>query len=228
MSLQAVQDISKDAIEALNREASRARKVLDTCLYLVRSLWETGQTERAEEQARACRQLVPSIDPTLGCTRQTCGACFSGSTRPGEKRRPCGSRSSRRQAGVLCRLNGLHLGETPFSMGELVPGEYRVQVECEENRPGRVHRVNLERDETVYIDPTLDTALGLKPEVHLAYVSSEVMAGHADDHGRWLAECSAFRPCSWWRRSAWFGSTATRGSSARSKPKTTRMPRWRR
>ena len=42
VSLQAVQDISKEAIEALNREASRARKVLDTCLYLVRSLWETG------------------------------------------------------------------------------------------------------------------------------------------------------------------------------------------
>ena len=62
-----------------------------------------------------------------------------------------------------------------------------MQVECEENRPGRVHRVNLERDETVYIDPTLDTALSLKPEVHLAYVSSEVMAGHAETHGRWLA-----------------------------------------
>ena len=65
VSLRAVQDISQEAIEALNREASRARKVLDTCLYLVRSLWETGQTERAEEQARACRQLVPSIDPPM-------------------------------------------------------------------------------------------------------------------------------------------------------------------
>ena len=176
VSLQAVQDISKDAIEALNREASRARKVLDTCLYLVRSLWETGQTERAEEQARACRQLVPSIDPTFGLHTPDVRGVLQRVDEARRKEAAVRLKVESPTSGCLVRLNGLHLGETPFSMGELVPGEYRVQVECEENRPGRVHRVNLERDETVYIDPTLDTALGLEPEVHLAYVSSEVMA----------------------------------------------------
>jgi hypothetical protein len=187
VSLRAAQDISEEAIEALNREASRARKVLDTCLYLVRSLWETGQTDRAEEQARACRQLVPSIEPTLGLhTPDVRGVLH----RVDEARRQEAAvrlEVESPRSGCLVRINGLHLGETPFSIGELLPGEYRVQVECEENRPGRVHRVNLERDETVYIDPTLDAALELKPEVHLAYVSDEVMAGHADNHGRWLA-----------------------------------------
>jgi len=187
VSLQAVQDISKEAIEALNREASRARKVLDTCLYLVRSLWETGQTERAEEQARACRQLVPSIDPTLGLHTPDVRGILQRVDEARRKEAAVRLQVESPTSGCLVRLNGLHLGETPFSMGDLIPGEYRVQVECEENRPGRVHRVNLERDETVYIDPTLDTALSLKPEVHLAYVSSEVMAGHAETHGRWLA-----------------------------------------
>jgi len=187
VSLQAVQDISKDAIEALNREASRARKVLDTCLYLVRSLWETGQTERAEEQARACRQLVPSIDPTLGLHTPDVRGVLQRVDEGRRKEAAVRLKVESPTSGCLVRLNGLHLGETPFSMGELVPGEYRVQVECEENRPGRVHRVNLERDETVYIDPTLDTALGLEPEVHLAYVSEQVMAGHTDNHGKWLA-----------------------------------------
>jgi len=187
VSLQAVQDISKEAIEALNREAGRARKVLDTCLYLVRSLWETGQTERAEEQARACRQLVPSIEPTLGLHTPDVRGVLQRVDAARRKEAAVRLQVESPTSGCLVRLNGLHLGETQFSMGELVPGEYRVQVECEENRPGRVHHVNLERDETVYIDPTLDAALGLEPEAHLAYVSDEVMARHTDDHGRWLA-----------------------------------------
>jgi len=187
VSLQAVQDISKEAIEALNREASRARKVLDTCLYLVRSLWETGETERAEEQARACRQLVPSIEPTLGLHTPDVRGVLQRVDEARRKETAVRLRVESPRSGCLVRINGLHLGETPFSIGELLPGEYRVQVECEENRPGRVHRVNLDRDETVYIDPTLDAALGLEPEVHLAYVSGEVMAGHAETHGRWLA-----------------------------------------
>jgi len=187
VSLQAVQDISQEAIEALNREASRARKVLDTCLYLVRSLWETGETERAEEQARACRQLVPSIEPTLGLHTPDVRGVLQ---RVDEARRQEAAvrlTVESPRSGCLVRLNGLHLGETPFSMGDLIPGEYRVQVECEENSPGRVHRANLERDETVSIDPTLDAALALEPEVHLAYVSDEVMARHAGNHGRWFA-----------------------------------------
>ena len=229
VSLQAVQDISKEAIEALNREASRARKVLDTCLYLVRSLWETGQTERAEEQARACRQLVPSIEPTLGLHTPDVRGVLQRVDEARRKEAAVRLKVESPRSGCLVRLNGLHLGETPFSMGELVPGEYRVQVECEENRPGRVHRVNLERDETVYIDPTLDTALGLEPEVHLAYVSSEVMAGHAETHGRWLAQHAR-------RTDRALGRGGARGSGgprrglrrAHSKPRTTRMPRWRR
>jgi hypothetical protein len=188
VSLEAAQDISQEAIEALNREASRARKVLDTCLYLVRSLWETGQTEQAEEQARVCRQLVPSIEPTLGLHTPDVRGVLHRVDEARRKEAAVRLRVESPQSGCLVRVNGLHLGETPFSIGELLPGEYRVQVECEENRPGRVHRVNLEQDETVYIDPTLDTALGLEPEVHLAYVSEEVMAGYTETHGRWLAK----------------------------------------
>jgi len=187
VSLQAVQDISQEAIEALNREASRARKVLDTCLYLVRSLWETGETEQAEEQARACRQLVPSIEPTLGLHTPDVRGVLHRVDEARTKEAAVRLEFESPRSGCLVRVNGLHLGETPFSIGELLPGEYRVQVECEENRPGRVHRVNLDRDETVYIDPTLDAALGLTPEVHLAYVSEKVMDGHAETHGRWLA-----------------------------------------
>jgi hypothetical protein len=187
VSLQAVQDISTEAIEALNREASRARKVLDTCLYLVRSLWETGQTERAEEQARACRQLVPSIEPTLGLHTPDVRGVLHRVDEARRQEAPVQLEVESPTSGCLVRLNGLHLGETPFSIGELIPGEYRVQVECEENRPGRVHRVDLQRDETVYIDPTLDRALEPEPEVHLAYVSNEVMGGRTETHGRWLA-----------------------------------------
>jgi hypothetical protein len=87
----------------------------------------------------------------------------------------------------LVRLNGLQLGTTPFIMGELIPGEYRVQVECDKDRPGRVHRIVLEADETLWIDPTLDDAVRTEPEVHLTYASQEAFSESGTRHAQGLA-----------------------------------------
>ena len=51
--------VTARALAELDREATRSRQVLDTCLYLVRSLEETDQHARALEQGFACRRLVP-------------------------------------------------------------------------------------------------------------------------------------------------------------------------
>ncbi len=187
VSLKAAQEVSERAIEALNRETAMARTVLDTCLYVVMGLWETGKTARAEEQARECRRLVPQIQPTMTLHTPTVRSIIERIDRERQQEAGATLEIKSPRNGCLVRLNGLQLGTTPFIMGELIPGEYRVQVECDKDRPGRVHRIVLETDETLWIDPTLDDAVRTEPEVHLSYASQEAFSESGTRHARGLA-----------------------------------------
>ena len=186
-SLKAAQEVSERAIEALNRETAMARTVLDTCLYVVRGLWETGKTAQAEEQARKCRRLVPQIQPTMTLHTPTVRSIIEQIDRERQEQAAATLEVKSPQHGCLVRLNGLHLGTTPFMMAELIPGEYRVQVECDKDRPGRVHRIDLHDDATLWIDPTLDDAVRTKPEVHLVYPSEDAFSQNGTRHAQGLA-----------------------------------------
>ena len=61
--LNAAQDISRASIEELNRDPERARRVFDTCLYVVRATLATESESRARSVARECRRLVPGAEP---------------------------------------------------------------------------------------------------------------------------------------------------------------------
>jgi len=187
VSLKAAQEVSERAIEALNRETAMARTVLDTCLYVVMGLWETGKTAQAEEQARECRRLVPQIQPTMTLHTPTVRSIIEQIDRERQEEAAATLEVKSPRHGCLVRLNGLHLGTTPFMMAELIPGEYRVQVECDKDRPGRVHRVVLHSDVTLWIDPTLDDAVRTEPEVHLAYASQEAFSENGTRHAQGLA-----------------------------------------
>ena len=186
-SLKAAQEVSERAIEALNRETAMARTVLDTCLYVVRGLWETGKTAQAEEQARKCRRLVPQIQPTMTLHTPTVRSIIEQIDRERQEQAAATLEVKSPQQGCLVRLNGLHLGTTPFMMAELIPGEYRVQVECDKDRPGRVHRIDLHDDATLWIDPTLDDAVRTEPEVHLVYPSEDAFSQNGTRHAQGLA-----------------------------------------
>jgi len=186
ISLKAAQEVSERAIEALNREVAMARTVLDTCLYVVRGLWETGKTAQAEEQARECRRLVPQIQPTMTLHTPTVRSIIERIDRERQQEAVATLEVKSPRNGCLVRLNGLHLGTTPFMMAELIPGEYRVQVECDKDRPGRVHRVVLHSDVTLWIDPTLDEAVRTEPEVHLVYPSEEAFSKNGTRHAQGL------------------------------------------
>jgi hypothetical protein len=186
-SLKAAQEVSERAIEALNRETAMARTVLDTCLYVVRGLWETGKTAQAEEQARECRRLVPQIQPTMTLHTPTVRSIIDQIDRERQEEAAATLEVKSPRKGCLVRLNGLHLGTTPFMMAELIPGEYRVQVECDKDRPGRVHRIDLHDDATLWIDPTLDDAVRTEPEVHLIYPSEEAFSEEGALHAQGLA-----------------------------------------
>jgi hypothetical protein len=82
-------------------------------------------------------------------------------------------------AGCPARLNGVLLGETPVSIGDLFPGKYRVQVECDPDRRGRVHLVTVGAGRTQHlIDTRFDDAISSRPGLSLRYASPAEEQAH--------------------------------------------------
>jgi len=170
--LNEAQEFSRSAVEALNREGGQSQRLFDTCLYGVRALLEIGSRSRAEAQATECRQLVPIGEPgarmhppvvlkildevDAARTEQT-GALLVSSE----------------PSGCTARVNGVPMGETPLEVSHLFPGQYRVQVECEPNRPGRVHTAEVGSELTeVFVDLRFDGVVQTRPILQLHYASS--------------------------------------------------------
>lgn len=169
--LNAAQDLSRDALEELNREPERARRVFDSCLYIVRAVLATETESRARTVARECRQLVPRAEPSpymhppaVTDLLRRIDALQAKQT--GELR------VESVPSGCPARLNGVLLGETPVSVGDLFPGKYRVQVECDPARRGRVHLVTVGAGRTQHrVDTRFDDAISSRPGLSLRYAS---------------------------------------------------------
>lgn len=170
--LNQAQQLSLAAAEELNREKERAQQVLDTCLYIVRALLETRSESRAKTMAQECRRLVPRGDPSalmhppvvteLLEQIDTSRAEQTGSIRVDSRPSTC-----------AVRVNGVMLGETPFEMRDLFPGQYRVQVECDPERRGRVHIADVIAGRTdVLLDLRFDRVIETRPLLHLHYASA--------------------------------------------------------
>lgn len=156
--------VTDRALAELNREATRARQVLDTCLYLVRSLEETGQHGRAVEQGYACRRLVPRGAATTTLHPPEVRAILDEVDRALAEMPGARLRVTSEPSGCGVRLNGLEFGSTPLLTEDLRPGEYRVQVECEPGRRGRVHRVVLGRSGAeLAVDGRTEASLRTQP-----------------------------------------------------------------
>ena len=175
------QALTSRAAEELNREAERARQVLDTCLYMVRAYIETRDVERAEAQARTCRRLVPGAEPSP--YRHTPEVRDLLARVEGEMRAEPRAelRVTSQPTGCAVRLNGISFGETPFRIDELAPGEYRLQVECGGVDRGRIRRLHLASGRTeVNVDTRFEAAIRSRPRLSLRYETPE-------DAQRWAA-----------------------------------------
>lgn len=167
--LDAAQAISREAIEELNREPERARRVFDTCLYMVRAVLATESESRARAIARECRQLVPRAEaspymhpPAVTNLLDQIDALQAKQT--GELR------VESTPSGCAARVNGVLLGETPTAIGGLFAGDYRVQVECGPEARGRVHIVTVGAGTARrQIDARLDEAIASRPRLSLNY-----------------------------------------------------------
>lgn len=180
--LDAAQAISREAIEELNREPERARRVFDTCLYMVRAVLATESESRARAIARECRQLVPRAEPSPymhppAVTDLLDQIDALQAKQTGELR------VESTPSGCAARVNGVLLGETPTTIGGLFPGDYRVQVECGPEARGRVHVVTVGAGSARrQIDARFDEAIASRPRLSLNYenVTKERQYGVAD------------------------------------------------
>lgn len=162
-----------DAISAeLNRDPKRARTVLDTCLYMVRALLVTGDEEQARTQAEQCVRMVPGTEPTGYMHPPIVAKVYEQASQPG----PAHTGSllvESEPSDCELRVNGVLVGNTPFEMTDLYPGEYHAQVECSPDAPSRVHRVNVSRGRTnLFVVDRFDQAVRTTPVLHLRYESS--------------------------------------------------------
>ena len=186
--LNAAQVLSSEAIEEFNRDPERARRVFDTCLYSVRAALATESESRARSVARECRRLVPRAEPSpymhppavteLLAEIDALQAKQSGELRVDSIPSHCAA-----------RLNGVLLGETPVSIGHVFPGQYRVQVECDPGKRGRVHVVTVGAGSAERkVDARFDAAIVSTPSLQLRYDKAADASKYGVDDARQVAK----------------------------------------
>ncbi|MDH3655522.1 MAG: PEGA domain-containing protein [Myxococcales bacterium] len=183
--LNEAQALTQRAVEALSRSEGGPQNVLDTCLYLFRALTETGFKSEATALVRECRVLVPRGEPSPNMHP----AFVSQALEQVDARRaeqPTALRVESRPSGCKVRVNGLMWGETPIEIGDLLPAQYRVQVECSPDRRGRVHVADLATGPAeVFVDFRFERAVEAQPLLHLRYANGVDEREHrVDDTGQ--------------------------------------------
>jgi hypothetical protein len=170
--LEEAQGRSDVILEELNRDPKRARTVLDTCLYMVRALIETGDEGQARAQAEQCVRMVPGTEPTGYMHPPNVAKLYEQASQPGPEH--TGSLLVESEpSDCALRVNGVLVGNTPFEATDLYAGEYQAQVECTPNAPSRVHRVDVSRGRTnLFVVTRFDQAVRTTPVLHLRYQSS--------------------------------------------------------
>jgi len=175
--LKAAQRLADRAAAELNREAARAQQVLDTCLFMVRAYVETKNPAEARRQARECRRLVPRVEPTAFRHTPEVRDLLAEVDQEMAAEAPGLLQVRSTPSDCLVRINGVEFGQTPLSDVELPVGTYRLQVECEPETRGRIHRVAIGSGKnTVVFDVAFEHAVRTRPVLHLQYASPEAWA----------------------------------------------------
>jgi len=186
--LRAAQRLADQAADELNREAARAQQVLDTCLFMVRAYVETKNEAEARRQARECRRLVPRVEPSAFRHTPEVRDLLAEVDREMAAEAPGILRVTSTPTGCLVRINGVEFGNTPLLGVELPIGTYRLQVECEPERRGRIHREEIRSGvNPVHIDVGLDRAIKTRPALHLRYVSDATWSAERMAHAEQVA-----------------------------------------
>ena len=179
--LRAAQRVADRAAAELNREAARAQQVLDTCLFMVRAYVETKNDAEARKQARECRRLVPRVEPSAFRHTPEVRELLAHVDQEMASEAPGALEVQSTPSNCLVRINGVQFGRTPVSHIELPVGTYRVQVECEADERGRIHRVDISSGANLFqLDAALERAVRTRPVLHLRHDSDEAWLQRVD------------------------------------------------
>lgn len=190
-ALRRAQEISDRAASAMSREQERARQVLDTCLFGVRAYVEQ-EDPQAADQVLSCRRLVPgglAPSPRIHTPEVVELLARVDASLASAHRGPLVVESQ--PAGCGVRLNGVRVGQTPFTTEQLAPGEYRVQVECGEGARARLHRATIEESAspvTLHVDARFDAAIDTQAALHLVYADVDDADAHRLADARAIGE----------------------------------------
>ena len=172
--LKAAQRLADRAAAELNREAARAQQVLDTCLFMVRAYVETKNDAEARKQARECRRLVPRVEPSAFRHTPEVRELLAQVDEEMASEAPGTLEVQSTPSDCLLRINGVEFGRTPVSNIELPVGTYRMQVECEKDKRGRIRRVDISSGPNLLeFNAALEHAVRTRPVLHLQYDSHE-------------------------------------------------------
>ena len=182
------QELSRRAPEALNRDPARAQQVLDTCLYMVRALQQTGSASLARDLTQECRRLV--LEGRASARKHPPEVMEMLASIDESREQQTGAlRIVSEPSGCGVRVNGLPLGESPIEVDGLFPGLYRVQVECSSGAPGRVHEIQVGLQTVdVRIDVRFDDAVRTRPLLYLRYGDADSEAARRQSDATRVAE----------------------------------------
>lgn len=187
--LQRVGEFSASAVESLNRTATHRETVLNTCLLLVRSLLATDRDDEARTQVRECLRLSPMTQPAERSHPPQVLALLAAVAEEVRQQDAVLSVRSVGRQGCTVRMNGVRVDTTPAQLLHYPEGgEYRVQVECDQDR-GRVHRVILRGTAEVVVDPRFEEAVstGADDGLVLEYQSMQSARRYALEDGLTIA-----------------------------------------
>ncbi|MEM9727631.1 MAG: PEGA domain-containing protein [Myxococcota bacterium] len=187
--LEAANAFARASIAALGRDSARSTQVVDTCLYLVRAKLAVGDEAGADAQASECVRLQTSVEPTWRMhPPQVVDRYQAAKDEPHDRSILVESDPS----GCAVRVNGSLQGRTPLEVEGLYPGPYAVQVECEEDTPGRVHEIDVTRGATsLFVFDAFDRAVRTAPVLHLAYTEAPSQARLARDARQFMSTLPA-------------------------------------
>ncbi len=170
--LNEAQAFSRSAVETLNRDPNQSQRLLDTCLYTARALLELGSSGEAEAQTRECRQLAPIGEPSAYMHPPVVSKALAQAD-AARAEQTGALRVTSEPPGCTARVNGLPMGQTPVEVGHLYPGPYRMQVECEPGRIGRVHTAEVnDGPSEIFVDLRFDGVVQTRPILGLHYANA--------------------------------------------------------
>lgn len=169
--LSEAQEFSRTNLVTLNRTPKYAQSVLDTCLYLVRSLSRTKGEESAARQARECVQMRASVKPSPQMHPPQVLELFEAAQKVQPEEMSTLMVESE-PSGCQLSVNGRTAGDTPIELGNLHPGRYLVQVACDADTEARVHHIDvLPGSRSVFISDHFDRSVRTSPVLHLRYAA---------------------------------------------------------